>query len=99
MKICIFSGSMSEYGLLKRLIFLLKRDKSFNHKVIISGSHLSKKYGYTIKEILNDGFEIYKKISTYDDNESDKCKELTQTIEKLYAAISEDDLDKDGVVW
>lgn len=62
MKICIFSGSRSEYGLLKRLIFLLKKDKSFNHKVIISGSHLSKKYGYTIKEILNDGIKIDTKI-------------------------------------
>jgi GDP/UDP-N,N'-diacetylbacillosamine 2-epimerase (hydrolysing) len=62
MKICIFSGSRSEYGLLKKLIFLLKKDNFFNYKLIISGSHLSKKYGDTINEILNDRIKIDAKI-------------------------------------
>jgi len=62
MNICIFSGSRSEYGLLKILIKLLSKDKYFKTDLIVSGSHLSKKYGFSIKEILQDKISIKKKI-------------------------------------
>ena len=62
MKICIFSGSRSEYGLLKKLLKLLFRDKFFKVDFIVSGSHLSKKYGESVKEIVNDRIKIKKKF-------------------------------------
>ena len=62
MKICLFSGSRSEYGLLKKLIILLNNDKYFKTDLIISGSHLSKKYGFSVKEIQEDKIRIKKKF-------------------------------------
>ena len=63
MKICLFSGSRSEYGLLKKLIKLLLKDKFFKIDLIISGSHLSKKHGFSIREIIDDKIKIKKKFS------------------------------------
>ena len=60
MKICLFSGSRSEYGLLKKLIKLLLKDKFFKIDLIISGSHLSKKHGFSIREIIDDKIKIKK---------------------------------------
>jgi len=92
-KLGIFTGARSDYGLTKKLIRKLINDEVFDVKIYVSGMHLLEKFGHTYEEILNDGFEIYKKIPTYDDNESDKCEELTQTIEKIYRAIYKDELD------
>lgn len=53
-KICFITGSRSEYGLLSNLIKLCKKNKKFTTQVIVTGSHLSKKFGNTIDEIISD---------------------------------------------
>tara|TARA_B100000029_G_scaffold465246_1_gene499793 strand:- start:706 stop:1866 length:1161 start_codon:yes stop_codon:yes gene_type:complete len=63
MKICLITGSRAEYGLLKRLMFGLKKNKKFKLNIIVTGSHLSKKFGLTYKEIISDGFKINEKIN------------------------------------
>jgi len=55
-KICIFTGTRAEYGLLKPLIDELKIDKSIELQLIISGMHLSPEFGLTHKEISLEGF-------------------------------------------
>ncbi len=59
-KILVFTSTRADYGLLKRLIKDLK--KNFNTKVVVSGTHFSKKYGKSIDEIIKDKIKIYKKI-------------------------------------
>ncbi len=61
-KICVVSGSRAEYGLLKEVIFKLHKSKYFNLKFVVTGSHLSKKYGFTLKEIQEDRIPISKLI-------------------------------------
>ena len=61
-KICIFTGGRAEYGLLKPLIRLLHLSQDFDLQLIVTGMHLSPEFGFTINEILNDGFPITKKI-------------------------------------
>jgi GDP/UDP-N,N'-diacetylbacillosamine 2-epimerase (hydrolysing) len=61
-KISVITGSRAEYGLLKNLILLLKQDKSFKTSLILTGSHLSKKFGYTFNEIKKDKIYINHKI-------------------------------------
>ena len=50
-KICIFTGTRAEYGLLKPIIDELKLEKSVELQLIISGMHLSPEFGLTYKEI------------------------------------------------
>ncbi|MDD7794611.1 UDP-N-acetylglucosamine 2-epimerase [Clostridium sp. 'White wine YQ'] len=61
-KICVFTGTRAEYGLLKPLIRKIKEDDELTLQLIVSGSHLSPEFGMTINEIKNDGFEINEKI-------------------------------------
>ncbi len=62
MRICIFSGSRSEYGLLKKIIQDLKKDNFFKVDFIVSGSHLEKNFGYSIDQVLQDKIKVKKKI-------------------------------------
>src|SRR3990167_10163754 len=61
-KICFFTGSRAEYGLLKPIMQELKKDQGIALQLIVSGSHLSKDFGMTVREIENDGFHIYKRV-------------------------------------
>ena len=53
-KICFFTGSRSEYHLSKNLIKKFSNSKNFKTQLIVSGSHLSKRFGNTIADILAD---------------------------------------------
>lgn len=70
-KIGIITSSRADYGLLKPLITEFYKEKNYNVCVIVTGSHLSKKYGNTYKEILEDGIKIDEKIKIYDDTKTD----------------------------
>ena len=61
-KICFVTGSRADYGLLTNLMKLVKKDKKFSLKLIVTGSHLSKEHGLTYKEIQRDRFKIDAKI-------------------------------------
>ena len=56
------SSSRADYGILKNLIIKLKKDKKFNLKLIVSGTHLEKVYGKTIKQIIKDKINVDHKI-------------------------------------
>lgn len=63
-KISIFTGARSEYGPLKPLIKeFLQNDQYFQTELVVAGGHLVKEQGYTIDEIIADGFPIGAKIS------------------------------------
>ena len=63
-RICIFTGSRADYGILSGLIKELQKNKSIYLDTIVAGSHLSKKHGYTIDEIKKDKVRVTKQIST-----------------------------------
>jgi len=62
-KITITTGSRAEYGILRSLMYEINHNKKFELLLVVTGSHLSKNHGMTIKEIINDGFKISSRIS------------------------------------
>tara|TARA_B100000029_G_scaffold325856_1_gene318346 strand:+ start:1524 stop:2678 length:1155 start_codon:yes stop_codon:yes gene_type:complete len=62
MKICIITSTRADFGLLKNLIINIKKNKKFILKVVASGTHFSKKFGYTYNEIKENKIKIDKKI-------------------------------------
>ena len=64
----IVTSTRAEYGLLRPVYLALQNYKTVNVKLIVSGTHLSKKYGYTLKDIIKDDIKVDKKISIIDDN-------------------------------
>jgi len=61
-KVCVVTGSRAEYGLLYWLLKEIETDKKLKLQLIVTGMHLSSKFGLTYKEIEKD-FKIDKKIN------------------------------------
>ena len=61
-KICVVSSSRAEYGLLKNLIFKIRKSKKLKLQLIVTGTHLSQRHGLTYKEIIKDNLKIDKKV-------------------------------------
>ncbi len=62
-KICVISTTRADYGQLRNLILLIKKEKNLLLQLIVSGTHLSKKHGFTINEIYKDKIKIDSKIN------------------------------------
>lgn len=60
-KICVVTSSRAEYGLLKGIINLISEDKELELCLVVTGTHLSQEFGYTVSQIESDGFAIAEK--------------------------------------
>ena len=87
-KICVVTGSRADYGLLKNLLELLKKQKKYDLQIIVSCMHLSKKFGKTINEIKKDGFKINYKadFNIKEDKPNDICRYLGTGVTKFSLA-------------
>lgn len=57
-RIAVFTGTRAEYGLLYWLLKAIHSAPELSLQLIVSGSHLSPEFGYTVDDIRDDGFEI-----------------------------------------
>ena len=78
-KICFISGSRADFGLLKPLMNYIKKDKKFLFQMLVTGSHLSKDFGSTYKEILKYNFKInsFINVKIKNDKPNDICKSIS----------------------
>ena len=72
MKVFLITSTRADFGLLKNLIFKLKKDSFFDLKILATGTHFSKKHGFSFNEIKNLKIEIYKKILITNNTKSPK---------------------------
>ena len=65
-KLAIVTTTRADYGLLHPVIrgFRKLEDEAFKLILIVTGTHLVEKFGYTVSEIENDGFRIDYRIKT-----------------------------------
>ena len=61
-KIAIATATRAEYGILRPLIKRLQQEPEFDVQLLVTGTHLSQKYGYTVEEIEKDGIPIFSRI-------------------------------------
>jgi UDP-N-acetylglucosamine 2-epimerase (non-hydrolysing)/GDP/UDP-N,N'-diacetylbacillosamine 2-epimerase (hydrolysing) len=62
-KITVTTGTRAEYGILRPVLKTISKNKKLELFLIVTGTHLSKKYGMSINEIKKDGFKISHKFS------------------------------------
>lgn len=61
-KIAIVTATRAEYGILHPLIMRLLANDMWETQVVVTGTHLEEEFGYTCREIEQDGIPIYRKI-------------------------------------
>ncbi len=61
-KICVVTGTRAEYGLLRWLIDGIEKSNKLELQLVVTGMHLSPEFGLTIKSIMDDGYNISKKV-------------------------------------
>ena len=61
-RVAIFTGNRAEYGLQYPVIKAISESKHLKYDLLVSGAHLDKNFGNTLKEIKEDGFSISKEI-------------------------------------
>lgn len=61
-KICFFTGTRAEYGIMSRLMKMVADSPHCEIQIIATNMHLSPEFGMTYKEIEADGFRINKKV-------------------------------------
>ena len=61
-KICFFTGTRAEYGIMSRLMRAVNDSLDCQLQIIATNMHLSPEFGLTYREIEADGFIIDKKI-------------------------------------
>ena len=62
MKIAVVTSTRAEYGILRPLLIKLNSDPDIQLQLLVTGTHLSEKFGNTQVEIEKDGLPIFRKI-------------------------------------
>lgn len=98
-KICVVTGTRAEYGLLSRLMRIIKDSNKTQLQIIATNMHLSPKYGNTYQEIEKDGFTIDKKIPILEEGKDD-ANATVKSMAKALAGFADayDELKPDMIV-
>ena len=89
-KICVVTGTRAEYGLLHRLLLILKNDPQIELQLVVTGSHLSPSHGMTVDEIESDGFVPVAKLSVdlSDDSKLATVKAMADVTSQIAKTLS-----------
>ncbi|MDO8579991.1 MAG: UDP-N-acetylglucosamine 2-epimerase, partial [Candidatus Omnitrophota bacterium] len=69
-KICVVTGSRSDYGHLSGLMKEIQNDRQLQLQVVVTGMHLSPRFGSTYKIVKRDGFPVNNKVDILRFNDS-----------------------------
>lgn len=80
--IAVITGTRAEYGLLRSTLEAINSHKSLKLQVVVTGTHLLKKFGFTIKDIQRDGWSISARVSMQrgDDSPLDQAEGLARGV-------------------
>ena len=67
-RILIITERRADFSRFKPIIKLIRKEKSLDYRLLVTGLHLVRKYGYTINEIKDEKFKIYAKFKMFDEN-------------------------------
>ena len=85
-EIAVVTGGRADFGLLANVCRLLEDSDQANLTVIATGSHLSKKHGYTLDEVQANGFS---NVQTVDlEIDGDSADNVNQYISKAVSKFS-----------
>lgn len=94
-KVLVVTGTRAEYGLLYWTMKEIQKDKDLQLQLIVTGSHLSEEYGYTVEQIKKDGFKIDEEIDMLIDSNKKSAIVKSMGLEMIQMAQAFDRLKPD----
>lgn len=90
-KICVVTATRAEYGLLTALLTHLLANSGIELQLVVTGAHLSTRFGFTVRNIERDGFPIAARIpvAIEDDSSIGVTAALAETTIGMAQAIKE----------
>jgi GDP/UDP-N,N'-diacetylbacillosamine 2-epimerase (hydrolysing) len=85
-RILVLTSSRADYGIYLPLLKELKNSKEIEFEILAFGTHLSHKHGYTINQILADGFSVQHQIEI--PYEQDSPEDIAQCYAKTVEQFS-----------
>lgn len=61
-KICVVTGTRAEYGIFKALMRAISNSPLLELQILVTGTHIIPEYGYTIQDIISDGFQVDEQV-------------------------------------
>lgn len=91
-KIFIITERRADYSRFKPILEIIKNDPSVDYDLVVTGLHLKEAHGFTINEIISDGFDIFSTFEMFLENEdtgaamarsyAEAVKKVTYELEK-----------------
>jgi len=84
-RICVVTGSRADYGLLYWVMKEIEVNPDMKLIPVATGGHLSRRIGYTAREITEDGFEDLVKINILNEDTSSRgiAQSISRGVEKF----------------
>ncbi len=92
-KVLFVTGTRAEYGIMRPLLRILQENPEVELDLVVTGTHLEKKYGETISQIIADDFSIIRKVylnlkDTQPHTIGESLSKLTRQLNDVYSEKS-----------
>lgn len=87
-KILVVTERRADFSRFKPILDLIKKDKTIQYSLVVTGIHLIKKYGYSVNEIKESKHKIYKSFKMYE-NVTIKNDDGASMVAALGKAVTE----------
>lgn len=89
-RIAVVTGTRAEYGILNPVLKAIHSHPKLTLSLWVTGTHLLKAHGYTVENIISDGWKIDHIIPMYRENDMSYTSALAEGISNFARAMSED---------
>lgn len=98
LRVAVVTGTRADWGLLRPLVDILGADPFFDVRIIVTGSHLSERFGMTVREVEQGGREVAARVPVdlEDDSELGVARATATVLAGVADALAR--LDADLVV-
>jgi GDP/UDP-N,N'-diacetylbacillosamine 2-epimerase (hydrolysing) len=90
-RICFVTGSRAEFGLMRTVLLAIQKSKKLKLQIVVTGMHLDRRHGQSIKRIENEGWKIDALVPWKGDSPAEATGNaiagLSRTFEKLRSDI------------
>lgn len=88
-KVCIVTGTRADWGLLSPIAAELRSRADIELQIIATNMHLSPRYGHTIDEIIDGGFDVDDSVAIIDDGDNGTPTPVAQQMSRALSGIAD----------